>query len=328
MSEAGSLRVAAVVPTYEGRHWLEGCLSSLRAQERSFTQIVVVDDASQDGTAEWLSTAWPDVLVVALERNHGFAAAANRGVAAAAAECDVVALVNNDVELEPDWLARTAAALEADPGAGAVACKMVSLRSEGVLDDCGDVLRRDGACEQRGHGLRDDGRWDEPGEVFGACAGAALYRRAAFAAAGGFEQRFGAYLEDVDLALRLRLAGWRCLYEPAVARHWSGGSAAVMSRELWSAVERNTLLLCGRAFPVRWLLGPFLYRQLAWTLRAAQGGYLRAFAGGAWAALPVLPEFIRERRALRRTAVVPVEEIVPARPIRGPKAGGHRRAGF
>jgi GT2 family glycosyltransferase len=323
-----SVRVTAIVPTHDGRRWLEGCLRSLASQRRPFAEVLVVDDGSGDGTVGWLSEAWPDVTVVGLERNHGFAAAANRGVSAASADCDAVALVNNDVELAPDWLERTAAALETDPEAAAVACKMVSMRDEGILDDCGDVLRRDGACEQRGRGWPDDGRWDTPGEVFGACAGAALYRRAAFAAAGGFDERFGAYLEDVDLALRLRLAGWRCRYEPAVARHWRGGSAVSPSGSITPAVERNTLLLCARAFPVRWWLGPVLYRQLAWAVRLAQRGGLGAFLRGALAALPLLPAFLRERRSLRRSAAVSVEHVVPARPFRGPKAGGHPRAGF
>ena len=324
------MRVAAVVPTFNSRDWLEGCLRSLLAQTRRFAEVVVVDDASTDGSVEWLRREWPAVSVVGLERNQGFAAAANRGVAAAASECDAIALVNTDVELASDWLDRTAAVLEANPQVGAVATKMVSLREEGLLDDCGDVLRRDGACEQRGHGWPDDGRWDTPGEVFGACAGAALYRRSAFVAAGGFEERFLAYLEDVDLALRLRLAGWRCRYEPAVARHWRSGAGGGggPGRPIASLVERNTLLLCARAFPWRWWAGPMLYRQVAWAVRAAQRGNLREFLRGAIAALPLLPQFLAERRALRRSAVVPIEAVVPPRPFRGPRAGGHPRAGF
>jgi GT2 family glycosyltransferase len=322
------LRVAAVVPSYDGRSWLARCLPTLVGQARPFAEIVVVDDGSADGTGAWLREAWPEVRIVALERNGGFARAANRGVAAAGRDCDAVALVNNDVELDAAWLEHAAAALASDPAAAAVATKMVSLDYPRVLDDCGDVLRRDGVCEQRGRGRPDDGRWDEPGEVFGACAGAALFRRAPFAAAGGFEERFGAYLEDVDLALRLRLGGWRCRYEPrAVARHFNGGSAGGDDR-LVTAVERNTLLLCARAYPARWWLGPVLYRQLARGIRCARDGRLRAFLGGARAALPALPAFVGERRALRRRAVVPIEDAVPARPFRGPRAGGHPAAGF
>ena len=323
------MRVAAVVPNWNGRRWLDGCLGSLVSQERPFDEVIVVDNGSTDGSRDALARDWPVVRVVALERNLGFAVAANRGIAAARdGGADAVALVNTDVQLAADWLARAGAALEADDRAAAVATKMVSLRDADLLDDCGDVLRRDGVCEQRGHGRADDGRWDEPGEVFGACAGAALYRRAALDAVGGFDERLFAYLEDVDLALRLRLAGWRCRYEPAVARHWGGGASAQLERPVAAWVERNTLLVCARAFPWRWWLGPVAYRQLAWLAGAARGRRLGAFLRGALAALPALPAFLRERRALRASAVVPIHEVVPPRPWRGPRAGGHPRAGF
>ena len=314
-----SVRVAAVVPCWNGRRWLDGCLGSLVDQ---FDEVLVVDNGSTDGSREHLAATWPGVRVLALGSNRGFAAAANAGLRATAAEA--VALVNTDVELEPGWRARMEAAL--GEGVAAVACKMVSLRDPAVLDDCGDVLRRDGVCEQRGRGRRDDGRWDAADDVFSACAGAALYRREAVLAAGGFDERLFSYLEDVDLGLRLRLAGWRCRYEPAVARHWGGGSSGQLDRPVWGWVERNTLLLAARAFPLRWLAGPFAYRQLAWFLAAARERRLGAFFWGVRAALPLLPAFARERRALRAGAVVPVAQAVPARPFRGPQAGGHPSA--
>ena len=126
---------------------------------------------------------------------------------------------------------------------------MVDLEDPAILYSAGDVLRRDGVCEQRGRFERDSGRYDAPGEVFSACAGAALYRRAAVAAAGGFDERLGTYLEDVELGLRLRLAGWRCRWEPrAVARHAGGGSSAALRHGPGAWVERNTLLLVARYF--------------------------------------------------------------------------------
>ena len=147
---------------------------------------------------------------------------------------------------------------------------MVDLGDPALLYDTGDVLRRDGACEQRGRFERDDGRFDAPGEVFGACAGAALYRRDVVMDAGGFDERFWTYLEDVDLALRLRLAGWGCRYEPVVARHAGEGSSVKLSKPLRYWVERNTLLLVAKAFPLRWL--PWVaYRQARLGLaRAAE----------------------------------------------------------
>jgi GT2 family glycosyltransferase len=296
------------------------CLASLDAVTEVDLNVVVVDNGSSDDSLDYLREAHPDVRVLDLGRNTGFAHAANRGIDAAQAA--LVALINTDVVLAPDWLARMVGALQSDPGAASVACKMLSLEDPEEVYDAGDVLRRDGACEQRGRFARDDGRWDEAGEVFGACAGAALYRRDAVLGVGGFDERYFAYLEDVDLALRLRLGGWGCRYEPAVALHAGGGSSHQLQGGHQFLVARNTLVLVARAFPVRWL--PYVaYRQLGWAWHAAGERRLGTHLRGLAAALPLLPRALRERRALRRHALVAVEVAVPARPFRGPRAGGH-----
>jgi GT2 family glycosyltransferase len=314
-------RIAVVIPNWNGRRWLPDCLRSVAEQSRPPDETIVVDNGSSDGSLELLSTREPAVRVLRLDRNTGFAFAANRGVEAASAE--LVALVNTDVVLDRDWVERMARALESDPGAASVACKMLDLDDPTFVYDAGDLLRRDGACEQRGRFERDDGRFDEPGEVFGACAGAALYRRSVFLAAGGFDERFFTYVEDVDLALRLRLAGWRCRYEPAVARHAGEGSSGRLARPLAYWVERNTLILLIKAFPLRWL--PWVaYRQLGWAWHALRERRLLPHLRGALAALRQLPRLLGERRRLRAGVRVPLEEVVPARPIRGPRAGGHR----
>jgi hypothetical protein len=312
-----------VIPSWNGARWLPGCLASLAGQTLQPSELIVVDNGSTDGSLELLRDRYPDVRVIELGRNTGFAVAANRGIEAAGS--DTVALVNTDVKLEPDWLEVMAGALSEAPRAGAVACKMLDMADRGRFYDAGDVLRRDGVCEQRGRFRSDDGRYDEPGEVFAACAGAALYRRDAVLGVGGFDERFFAYLEDVDLGLRLQLAGWSCRYEPVVALHASEGSSGALERPPLAWVERNTLLLTAKAFPLRWL--PLVtYRQLGWAWHALRDGRLRAHLGGAVAALPLLPAMLRERRSLRRSAAVPVDVVVPARPIRGPRAGGHPRS--
>jgi GT2 family glycosyltransferase len=205
---------------------------------------------------------------------------------------------------------------------------MVTLADPSVLDDTGDFLRRDGVCEQRGRGHADDGRWDEPGEVFSACAGAALLRRGTALAVGGFDERFFSYLEDVDLGLRLRLAGFRCAYAPgAVARHAGGGSAHQLERPVNAWVARNTLLLVAKAYPLRWAI-PVIYRQLSWLVAAARDGVLRDHLRGLAAARPLLGQVWAERDALRRASIVPIGLVIDDRPWRGPQAGGHRDAGF
>ena len=317
--------VTVVVPAWNGERWLPGLFDSLAAQTQQPAEVIVVDNGSTDRTLEWLAREAPQARVLAQGRNTGFAMAANRGLLAAPSE--FVALLNTDVVLAPDWIEIMATRLAAEQGCASVACKMVRLGSETVLDDCGDVLRRDGVCEQRGHGRRDDGRWDAPGEVFGACAGAALYRRSAVREAGGFDERFFSYLEDVDLALRLQLGGWRCAYEPrAVARHAGGGSSDKLSTPVAYWTARNTVLLLSKYWPVRWL--PFVaYRQLSWLDHAGRHGRLGTHVRGLLAGLRVGISGLRERRAWR-TKPVPVEVAVPRRPWRGSRAGGHPRSGF
>ena len=314
---------AVVIPNWNGRRWLPGCLQALATQERLPGEVIVVDNGSTDGSREYLRDAHPGVRVIALPANAGFARAANLGLEAAGATTPFVALVNTDVELAPDWLARTEAALAAHPEAASVACKMVALDDPGLIDDAGDVLRRDGVCEQRGRGTRDDGRLDAPGEVFGASAGAALYRVAAVRAAGGFDERYFAYLEDVDLALRLRLAGHTCRYEPAVARHAGGGSSHQLPGAHRRLVARNTLVLVATYFPARWL--PLVaYRQLSWLRHAARTGRLADHVRGLAAGLPrALRAAVTDRPRRRREARVPIEVAVPARPWRGPAAADH-----
>jgi len=301
--------VAVVIPNYNGARWLPGVVESVAAQTVAPAEVLVVDDGSTDGSAEVAEAAGARVL--RLERNGGFARAANAGVAATSAEA--VALVNTDVVLDDVWLESVVFALgERD---ATVATKLVDLEDPAVLYSAGDVLRRDGVAEQRGRFERDTGAYDAPGDVFSACAGAALYRRAAFDAVGGFDERLGMYLEDVELGLRLRLAGWGCAWEPrAVARHAGGGSSGGPG----ALIERNTLLLVARYFRLRWL--PLVaYRQLAWAWHAARDGRLREHLSGARMALPLLRRFVRERKEW----AMPVDEVIPARPIRGPRAGGH-----
>jgi GT2 family glycosyltransferase len=310
---------SVVIPNWNGRGWLPGCLEALACQELAPDEVIVVDNGSVDGSQHYLHAEHPDVRVIALGTNTGFAHAANRGLQAARGE--VVALVNTDVVLASDWLRRTAGALHEHPAAASVACKMLSLDRPELVYDAGDVLRRDGACEQRGRFGPNGARWNASGEVFGACAGAALYRRDAVLAVGGFDERYFAYLEDVDLALRLRLAGWGCRYEPAVALHAGEGSSHQLSGAHHFLVARNSLLLVAKAFPARWL--PLVaYRQASWAWTALRERRLAVHLRGLAAGLALVPRVVRERRGLRAAARVPIEVVVPPLPIRGQPAGG------
>jgi GT2 family glycosyltransferase len=310
-------RISVVIPNWNGRRWLPDCLHSLGEQTCPPDEVIVVDNGSADGSLEYLRDEHPSVRALAQGRNTGFASAANRGIEAATGE--LVALINTDVVLSSDWLQRMTAALTARVGpasAASAACKMLSLREPTVLYDAGDILRRDGACEQRGRFMPDVGAYDEPGEVFGACAGAALYRRDAVLGVGGFDERYFAYLEDVDLALRLRLAGWTCAYEPAVCWHAGEGSSAQLAGGHLPLVTRNTVLLIVKTFPLRWL-GLVAYRQHGWAYHALRERRLGAHARALGTAMPLLGHALAERRRLSSETVVPISVAIPSRPIRG-----------
>jgi GT2 family glycosyltransferase len=299
-----SARVTLAVLTYDGRELLDRAMPSIVGQDFADRRVLVIDNGSSDGTAEHVASAWPEVDVLRIERNDGVSAGLNRGLDAADGE--FVAILNNDIELAPDWLSRLVAALDAHPEAGSASGKVLRFDERDRIDTAGDWLLWSSAAVNRGHLERDRGQYDEPGHVFAACAGIALYRRTAFERVGRFDERYWAYLEDVDWAMRSQLAGLRSWYEPAaVAWHMGGATTARDPRRYARLQVRNQLWLVAKLFPARALLrhGPKIaLHHLLWLAADARAGALRQHLG-AWAdAVRGLPSVLRARRGMRRTA--------------------------
>jgi GT2 family glycosyltransferase len=225
------MRATVVIPTFNARVLLTEALEHLAAQTVPH-DVVVVDNGSSDGTAELVAERFPEVRVVALDENFGFGRAVNRGVEIAAT--DVVVLVNNDVLCPPDFLAELLAPFD-DEHVGMVAGVLLQHDRPNLVDSAGIELDPT---------LRSwDMLWNRPVEELagaaapvGPCGGAAAYRTDAFREVGGFDEAFFAYWEDVDLALRLRLAGHACARAPAArALHKHGqtvGAASPQQRRL------------------------------------------------------------------------------------------------
>jgi N-acetylglucosaminyl-diphospho-decaprenol L-rhamnosyltransferase len=201
-----------------------GCLSRLTAQHPP-ERIIVVDNASGDGTVDGVRAAFPPVRVLELETNRGFGAAVNAGVTAGDGEA--VVLVNDDVEVEDGFMTAILAPLE-DPRCGMVAA-MTTIPGEQLVDGFGIELDVTLAAYNR---LRRRSPDEQPGRLAMPSGGGAAYRRVAFEAAGGFDERLFAYGEDVDLGLRLRLAGWTA-GEAAHARGVHEGGASVGVDSPW-----------------------------------------------------------------------------------------------
>jgi GT2 family glycosyltransferase len=303
-------RVAVVIPSWNGRELLAGVLPTLFAQTFRDFRAVVVENGSSDGTAEWLAEEWPEVEVLALERNLGYAPAVNLGIATG--EEELVALLNNDMELDPGWLEALVGALDADPAAGSASPRQRSAHDRARLDGAGDAIAWTGGVTRRGIGELDDGRYPA-GRVFSACGGAALYRRAALRSVGVFDSSFFAYLEDVDWGFRAQLAGWPALYVPAALVYHAGGATSrrTPARERY-LVARNHVAFVVKNFPAPWLVrfAPLIAAELARALLAgARAGQARAVLRGWRDAVRRAPGTLRERRRVQAARRVPLDEL-------------------
>ena len=264
--------VSVIVPNWNGRHLLVDCLSALSAQTWQDFEIIVVDNGSTDSSVSWLREHRPSVRVVANLENLGFPAAVNQGIRAS--DAPYVATLNNDAQVEPGWLAALVEAIESDARVGMCASKMLFVHSPEMINSAGVCIDRACMAWDRLGGEPDTNRETNPVQVFGACAGAALYRRVMLEQIAGFDEDFFAYLEDVDVAWRAQLVGWRCLYVPAarVLHHHSATSIEGSPfKNFYAGRSKVWLIIKDYPFPVGLLylplivlydLGTLPYRQM------------------------------------------------------------------
>ncbi len=295
------MQVTLVIVAFNARRCLAGCLDAVAAQRLRPAEIVVIDNASNDGSAD-LAAAHPSrPRVVRSGINLGFAAACN--LAAREARTEWLAFLNPDAYPEPSWLERLLDATRRHPGVDAFGSTQIDAYDPTRLDGVGDAYFFGGQPFRALHGKNANTLPDE-GEVFAPCAAAALWRRERFLALGGFEERFFCYGEDVDLAYRHRLGGGRCVQVPdAVVRH--EGSAITGRRSpftvyhcqrnrVWAHLRDSPLTLLILSLPVFLLLNVALGGKA--TYHGQISAYLRAMRDAALGAGP----FLRERRALHR----------------------------
>lgn len=251
-----SARVSIVIVNWNGKGFLERCLRALFVQTYGDFGVVLVDNGSTDGSVPFVREQFPQVHLIVNETNRGFAAANNQAIRAT--DSEFVVTLNNDTEVAPEWLSELVQAVETDAKVGACASRMLFARKPEIINSAGIALDRAGiAWDWRG-GEADDREEREPVEVFGACAGAALYRRDMLEEIGLFDEDFFMYLEDVDLAWRAQWAGWRALSVPkARVLHYHSGTAGEGSPLKNRLLGRNKVWLIAKNYP---------WPQLLWHL--------------------------------------------------------------
>jgi GT2 family glycosyltransferase len=320
-----------VVVTWNRRDLLRSCLQSLtRQQLKQPFEVVLVDNGSDDGSPEMALREFASQPAFRLKLirnpdNRGFCAANNQGFAAS--QSDLVALLNNDAEAEPDWLQGLSGAFESGPGIGMAASKILVYEDPRRIDKAGHLIYPDGQNRGRGSGELDRGQFDRVEEVLWPDGCAAMYRREMLDQIGGFDEDFFAYADDAELGLRARIAGWKCLYIPsAVVRHHRGSTLGVRSSRRLELIERNRVLLAAKLFPwsLLWLNGAYYLARLIASLWAAvrnQGevgqfpgirGKLRAAMAllmGDFEALRLLPRMLRKRRHVNQIRKLSPREV-------------------
>lgn len=307
------VRIAVLIVNWNAGAYLAQALDAVAAQTRPPDRVIVVDNASRDGSHA--AAQRPGVELMALGRNAGFAEG-NNIAARAAADCDWLAFLNPDAFPAADWLAALETAARAHPDVPMFASELRQHPDDARLDGAGDAYHVSGLAWRIGHGEpAPDGPRDRR-EVFSPCGAAAFVRRDVFDEAGGFDESFFCYMEDVDLAFRLRLRGHRCLYVPgAIVRHVGSGTTARQSPFAVYHGHRNLVWAWMKNMP-GWRLWAYAPQQMLLTIaslvRFGAAGHASTIVRAKWDALRGLPRVLAERRRVQGTRTAPAADVVGA----------------
>lgn len=314
MSETALFSI--VIPHWNGKQHLQTCLDSLRRQTYPALEILLVDNASTDGSQDYVRANYPEVKIIQLDKNYGFTGGCNGGFKAAQGE--YIALLNNDTEVEPTWAAELVRAFEQHNEIGFVASKMRLFDQRDHLHAAGDFYGVDGWPGNRGAWQKDEGQFDRESYVFSACAGSSAYRRRMLDEIGLLDDSFFFSMEDIDLAWRAQLTGWRCLFVPsAVVYHKVSATGGGTTSSFYDG--RNSIYVLIKDFPTpllrkywRRILAKYL--GVAWeAARSWRGAAARARLRGMATGLIRIPWLLTKRRQiqkLRRTTLEYLESVL------------------
>jgi hypothetical protein len=308
------LRLTVVIPNWNGLEFLQGCLDALEQQTQSHS-VVVVDNGSTDGSGEFVERHYPEVSLLSLDHNQGFAGGVNRGIEIALErKSDFVALLNNDAIVEKDWLEKLVDAMQQDPKIGIVTSKILRQGSN-LIHSTGDFYSIWAMPFPRGLDEIDVGQYDDKnhGEVFAGSGGASLYRVGMLEKIGLFDEDYFAYYEDTDISFRAHVAGWRVRYEPkAVVHHFVGGTSSKISGFTHYHSVKNLHLLYWRNMPGRLLIKYFPRYFVSMTM--VLGGDIRkrrlsVYLRATRTVLILVPKTLRQRAWNAKQRVVSTTHI-------------------
>jgi GT2 family glycosyltransferase len=253
--------LSVVIPNWNGKKFLADCIDSLKEQTFLDFEVILVDNGSTDGSAEFVEERYGGFLrIIRNSRNLGFTGGNNTGIRAAKGE--YLILLNNDTWVEPTWLEELVRSTGTDDRVGMWASKVYSYFRRDQIEAVGELIYWDGLNRARGQFEQDKGQYDRTEEIFFPPGCGGMYRKKVLDEIGLFDEDFFAYGDDAEIGIRARLAGWKCLYVPkAVLYHKNSGSTAPYSPLKAFYVERNRFWVTIKYFPF-----PLLYLSLFFTL--------------------------------------------------------------
>lgn len=304
--------LSIIIPNWNGKKFLPPCLDSLARQTYPALEIIVVDNASTDGSQALLREQYADVRLIELSENRGFTGACNPGLQAATGE--FVALLNNDTEVDEAWAEAVVDAFNRHPEVGMVASKMLLFDKRDHIHTAGDYFTVDGKAGNRGVWQRDEGQFDQEEYVFSACGGSSVYRREMLEKIGLLDDDYFFLLEDMDLGWRAQLTGWRCLYTPkAVVYHHLSATGGGVTASYYDG--RNRIMLLVKNYPAAlwrkygWLIVREQFKTAWQALRAWRGEAARARLRGMLAGLRAIFPTWRKRRAIQAMRTVSIDYL-------------------
>ena len=294
-------KISVIIVNWNGKRLLSGCLDGLRQQIYQPSSIILVDNGSDDGSVDFVKRNYPEVKIVALSKNLGFATANN--YALKTVQTKYVALLNNDAAPHPLWLNNLVDALENYPEAGFAASKMLFYDDPETIDRAGDAYSRAGTGLLRGRG-ESVSNYNKPEWIFGACAGAALYRTLMLKDIGLFDEDFFLLYEDVDLSFRAQLKGYKCLYVPeAIVYHKASSSVIYDSPISVYYSHRNLEWVYIKNMPSNLILKT-IWLHIIYDMAAffffATNGRIKDFLVAKGDALKTLKKILKKRRQVQR----------------------------
>lgn len=227
--------VDVIVVNWNGLDHLPVCLSALLKQSYKKIKIFVVDNGSNDDSVKFINNNFPQITTFSLEENLGFCGGNNHAITNT--ESEFVALINNDTEADRNWITNAVNSLINNPEAGFIASRICFYSHRNIIDTCGDLFFSSGYPDKRGWLNEFSDEFNKPEWVFGACAGAAIYRRTMLDKIGVFDKDYFSFQEDVDLSFRAQLSGFKCFYEPSAIVYHKVGATAYQNKSLrtyWS----------------------------------------------------------------------------------------------